>query len=65
MLRRYKWKWQQCFSGSGPNGEDHPMWYEASAGGIGISTKAAKQLSSSGKAAKDKRKNNSAEKATG
>jgi len=36
---------------------------EASTGGIGISTKDAKQLSSSGKAAKDKRKDNSAEKA--
>ena len=36
---------------------------EASIGGIGITTKAAKQISSSGKAAQDKRKDNKAEKA--
>lgn len=39
------------------------MVKEASVGGIGISAKAAKQLSSSGKAAQDKRKDLSAEKA--
>jgi hypothetical protein len=50
-----------------PDNQDRPtsqhVVKEASTGGIGISTKDAKQLSSSGKAAKDKRKDNSAEKA--